>query len=117
MEEGILFCRYADNLDLDILKSIVESRINFSKGISFPVFGKCEGVRSFTKEARDYGANEGVRLVKAGALVVDSALTKMLVNLFLLINKPNVPTKLLLRKKRRKSGCNVLSPEFNEMLN
>lgn len=105
IEEGILFCRYADNLnvDLDIVKSIVESRINFSKGISYPVLIDVKGVRSFTKEARDYGGgNEGVRLVKAGAFVVDSALTKMLINLFLLINKPNVPTKLFTDEKEAK---------------
>lgn len=96
IEDGILFCRFTENLnvDLDIVKSSVESRINFSKGISYPLLIDMKGVRSFTKEAREYAGKEGIKLVKAGALVVDSALTKMLVNLFLLINKPNVPTKL-----------------------
>ena len=104
IEEGILYCAFADDLDVDIeiAKSSVESRINFSKGISYPVLIDMKGVRSFTKETRDYMGKEGARLINAGALVVDSALTKMLVNLFLLINKPNVPTKLFTDEKEAK---------------
>ncbi|MES2286254.1 MAG: hypothetical protein V4547_11240 [Bacteroidota bacterium] len=102
--DGILYCTFANDLDVDIeiAKSAVESRINFSKGISYPLLVDMKGIRSFTKEARDYAGKEGARLIKAGALVVDSALTKTLGNLFLLINKPNVPTKLFTDEKEAK---------------
>ncbi len=104
IEEGILYCTFAKDLDVDIeiAKSSVESRINFSKGISYPLLVDMKGIRSFTKEARDYAGKEGAKLIKAGALVVDSALTKTLGNLFLLINKPNVPTKLFTDEKEAK---------------
>ncbi|MES2138791.1 MAG: hypothetical protein V4511_03730 [Bacteroidota bacterium] len=104
IEEGILYCIYANDLDVDIetVKSVVTSRIDFSKGVSYPVLIDVKGIRSFTKEARDYAGKEGAKLIKASAIIVDSALTKTLLNLFLLINNPNVPIKLFTDEKEAK---------------
>jgi hypothetical protein len=99
-EGGILYSVFAEGLhiDIEIARKCVEARITFSRGISYPVFIDMKGIRSVTKEARDYLADEGSRLIKGGALLVDSALTKMLGNIFLQINKPQVPLKLFTDK-------------------
>ena len=73
-----------------------------SKGISYPVLANIKGVKSITKEAREYLAEEGTRLVKAGAIIIGSPLNKMLGNIFLTINNPKVPTKLFTDEKEAK---------------
>ena len=94
--EGVLYCEYHNNLQLDlqVAQECVEARIKYSAGISYPVCIYLTGVKSATKEAREYLAEEGTRLVKAGALIIGSPVTKILGNIFLRINKPEVPTHL-----------------------
>jgi hypothetical protein len=96
IDQGILFCEYADHLemDLNIAKLCVESRVEFSKGISYPVCIRVKKIKSIDKQARQYLANEGTALVKAGALIIGSPVTKILGNIFLQIDKPSVPTRL-----------------------
>lgn len=95
-EQNILFCTYADNLaiDLDIATHCVNSRLRFSKGVSYPLLVSLKGVRSVNKEARDYLAEDGSRLITAGALLINSPLTKILGNIFLRINNPSSPARL-----------------------
>jgi len=95
-EDGILYCVYNDKLeiDLEIAKQCVANRIEFSEGESYPVWVNMKGVKSATKSAREYLADEGSYLVKAGALVIGSPLTRILGNVFLLVNKPKVPTRI-----------------------
>lgn len=96
MEENILYAVYTKNLDLtiNVAKQCVSERIAFSEGVSRVCIFDVTGVKSVTKEAREYLASEGAMYIKAGALLIKSALTRMLGNIFLLINKPYVPTKL-----------------------
>src|SRR6266542_1295724 len=95
-QDGILFCSYADKLciDLAIAEQCVKSRIDFSEGTSYPVLLRLHGINSVTKEARDYLGKEGSHLIKAGAFIIASPLSKILGNIFLKLNKPTVPTKL-----------------------
>ena len=95
-EEGFLCCQYAENLhlSLEVAVSIVESRIFFAKGNTYPLLIDMRGIKSTTKKAREYMATIGATLVKAGALITGSALNRTLGNIFLTIDKPLVPTKL-----------------------
>ena len=95
-EDGFLCCRYAEDLhlSLDVAVSVVESRIFFAKGNSYPLLIDMRGIKSTTKKARQYMATIGATLVKAGALITGSALNRTLGNIFLTIDKPLVPTKL-----------------------
>ena len=104
MEENILHCAFADNLnlDLDIAKHCVAQRISFSQGIQQLCLIDMRTIRSTTKEAREYMAKEGAQLVKAGALLIGSALTRTIGNIFLTINKPPVPSKLFTNEKDAK---------------
>jgi len=100
-QDGILFCIYANNIDLDleIAKHCVEQRLNYSKGRSYPVFVNMTGVRSVDKPAREYFATRGLVQLTAGALIVNSPLSKFLVNIFLKINKPKIPSRLFTNEK------------------
>jgi hypothetical protein len=95
-EGNVLCCRYADNLHLsiEIARTIVENRIFYSKGQSYPVLVDMRGIKSTTREARSYMATVGATLVTAGALITGSYLNRALGNLFLTIDKPPIPTRL-----------------------
>lgn len=95
-ENGILVCVFANDLfiDLDIAKDCVRKRIAFSKGVSYPFLVDMRGVKGAEKDAKEYLGSEGSVLVKAGALYVSSALTRLLGNLFIQVNKPVSPTRL-----------------------
>ena len=95
-QNSILFCKYVDktDIDLEIAKQCVQSRIEFSLGVSHPTLIDLKGVRSVSKAAREYFSKEGVQLITAGAFLTGSPLTKMLGNIFLKINKPSIPTRL-----------------------
>jgi hypothetical protein len=96
MKEGILFCRYANDLHLsiEVAKACVEARIYFTKGKSSFLIIDMKGIKSTTKEARRYLATVGATLVTAAALITGSPLNNALANLFLMVDKPPVPTKL-----------------------
>lgn len=95
IEKNILHCIFADKLDIDleVARHCVSTRIAFSKGVSYCCLIDMKGVRSATKEAREYLGAEGSRLITAGAMIIHNPVTKMLVNIFLLINKPKSPAK------------------------
>jgi hypothetical protein len=95
-KEGFLYCRYAEDvhLSLDTAISIVESRIFFAKGRSYPLLVDMRGIKSTTRKAREYMATIGSTLVMAGALITGSAINRAIGNLFLTIDKPLVPTRL-----------------------
>ena len=96
IEKGIMHCIFRSNLhmDLEVAKQCVGARIEFSKGISYPCLIDMEGVKSTDSKARVYMAKEGARLMKAGAMLTSSMYTKMLGNVFLTINKPEIPVRL-----------------------
>jgi hypothetical protein len=96
MDEDFLCCRYASNLhlSLNVAKSCVESRIFFAKGKSYPLLVDMGGIKSTTREARQYMASIGATLVKGCALITGSAVNRTIGNIFLAIDKPEVPTKL-----------------------
>lgn len=104
MEEEIIFVKFIDKLDMTLEKaqSAVEARLSVCAGISYPVLVDMRGIRSVTREAREYLAGEGTRLIKAGALLVESPLSRTLGNIFLWINKPEVPTRLFSDEKEAK---------------
>ena len=100
----MLCCVFANKLDIDleIAKHCVEARIMFSEGVSYPCLIDMKDVRSATKAAREYMAAEGAMYMKAGALLIGSVLTRTIGNIFLSINKPEVPAKLFTDEKEAK---------------
>lgn len=95
-DDGILVCKFADGLemDLDIAKACVGLRLEYSRGESFALLVNMKGMKSATKEAREYMSNEGSRQVLAGALLISSPVSRVLGNVFLSLNRPQVATRL-----------------------
>jgi hypothetical protein len=102
LEEGILCGRYANDLhlSLEVAKSCVEARIFFTKGKSYPLLVDMTGIKSTTKEARDYMASIGATLVTAGALITRSSVSKTIGNIFLTIDKPPVPVRMFTNEEK-----------------
>ena len=102
IEDGILFARLSASLEmtLSIAKACVESRIFFSKGESYPLLVDMTGVKATTREARKYMATVGSTLVKAGALVTGSVVSRTIGNIFLKIDRPPVPISLFTDERK-----------------
>lgn len=96
VQEGILYVIFKEGLeiDLNVAKEIVDARMKFTGGMHYPVIADAREVRSITREGREYFARNGNDLVKAGALVVDSPLTRVMGNVFIYFNRPEVPSRL-----------------------
>jgi hypothetical protein len=97
-EEGIIHCVYTDSaeaeMSIEVAEACVQKRIAFSEGISYPCLFDITHIKPVNKEVREYFATEGAKLIKAGAIITKSLFTKMLANIFLSINKPQIPIKL-----------------------
>ncbi|MEP1033167.1 hypothetical protein [Ekhidna sp.] len=89
-----------DLLDIDVAKHMVKDRIEFKDGTSYPTLFDIRNVKSTSKDARDYLANEGNELVVASALLVNSSVTKMIGNFFITVSKPKKPTKIFTDESR-----------------
>ncbi|MES2566389.1 MAG: STAS/SEC14 domain-containing protein [Bacteroidota bacterium] len=84
-----------ETLDLATAKAAVAYRVSSYGDKDYPLIIDFQNVKHVTKEARVYLASkEGCNKIKAGAIIVDSTLTKVMANFFLQINKPLVPSKL-----------------------
>jgi hypothetical protein len=101
MEEGILVCiiKKMDTLDLATTRICVQQRKEFIGGKSYPTIFDITQVRHSTKEARDFLANEGNELVSASAILVSSPMLRMMANFFIMVNKPQNPTRMFTDKK------------------
>lgn len=95
-EEGILYAVYPKDseITLDIAKQIVATRLQFVQKKSYPCIIDMRNIKSATKEARTYLAEEGSEYILACGLIVDNVITRTLAHIFLTINKPKVPTLL-----------------------
>ena len=93
---GILYCTYKkmDEVNLEIAKVGAKNRIEYSNNVSYPCLFDIRLLKSITKEARDYLADKGNELVAASALLVESALIRVIANFFITVNKPKNPTRI-----------------------
>jgi len=123
--DGIVYLEYHENdlLELEVAKDMVEDRIIFCEGVTYPHLFDFTKVKKFTKQARDYFANEGNDLVSASALLIDSQIVKMMANFFIVVNKPKNPTKMFTDKdlalkwldRYKNDGWNTLMKSISEM--
>ena len=101
IEDGILHFIYKPELSLtlDDAKVIVADRIKFQEGVTYPVYCDFRGVLKGEKEARDYLANEGSALISVVALQISSPVMKVILNFYLNISSPKVPTHAFTSKE------------------
>jgi hypothetical protein len=101
IQEGILYFIYKHGsvINLDAAKKIVAERLKLQAGVPYPVFCDLRGIRDSDKAARDYLAREGSELVKAVGALVESPVTKVMLNFYMKIDRPRTPTQMFTTKE------------------
>lgn len=98
LRDGILFGTYKKGpVTLEMAKEVITNRLNFTNHLDVPILINDSGLTSIDKDARAYlSSDEGVRGLKAGALVTNSIFGRHLANFFIKISviKPKIPTRL-----------------------
>ncbi|GAB3830983.1 DUF7793 family protein [Pontibacter rugosus] len=101
LKNGIFYMYYKPlkQLELTVAKQIVNDRIAFVEGESYPCLFDIQPVEHSTKEARDYMADEGNDFVISSAILVGSPVLRMMANFFIMVNKPKNPTRMFSDEK------------------
>lgn len=96
LKDGIFYMYYKPIklLSLPIVQTIVQERLAFKQGVSYPTYVNIRKLEQTTKDARDYLANQGNELVVANAIVVESPVLRMMANFYIMINQPVKPTRM-----------------------
>jgi len=101
-EGSILFFVYKQgiSLNLDAAKQLVADRLKVQNGVEYPVLCDMRGIKDSDKPARDYLAKEGSSQVRAVAVLIDSPVTRVMLNFYLSISRPLIPTKMFTDKNQ-----------------
>lgn len=101
---GILIAALkSKTVDLEMAKASVTYRLQQYHDKDYPLFVNIKTVKHITKEARDYLASkEGCHKAASCAILINSNVTRVLANYFIMINKPLVPTKVFTNEEGAK---------------
>jgi hypothetical protein len=97
LSDEILIATYKKGLqiDLEMAREIVRSRVDFTEGRELPVLILNEGVLTINKEAREYFASsEGTYGLSAAALILNSAFEFMLGFFFMNVNVAEIQSRI-----------------------
>ena len=100
--EGVLHGPFPDNVDVDIdlAKQIV---IEFMDGKSYPSLIEASGIKTMTKEARDYFSSpEGSVGIVSAALLTNNSFSNFLMNFLIQVTfiRPHVTLKAFTDKEK-----------------
>jgi hypothetical protein len=96
-EDGIVRTKVKPGADVTVeyAKENSEAVNALYTGHKFPLLIDSRGIRSMTRDARNQFTTKGRETnTMAFAIIIDSAVSKVVGNFFLGINKPAVPTRL-----------------------
>ncbi|MBN4062187.1 MAG: STAS/SEC14 domain-containing protein [Flavobacteriales bacterium] len=97
LKDGILLGTYKSGpISLEGAKEIVRDRLEFTEGKAYPALINDVGLIGMERDAREYLSNEGVKGLKAGALVTNSVFSTYFANFFIRVTivKPKIPARL-----------------------
>ena len=97
-------------IDLKIAIEVVQQRIAFQNGNSYLNLVDARQVKSATKEARDYLAKHDEGII-ASAIIGKSAISNMIINMFITFSKPAVPVKAFQDKENALRWLNQFHKE------
>lgn len=109
-EDGILFNEFKKptDLTLEIVEQIIDLRHQISNGEMQYWCTSFSNVNSMPKEGRDYTDLHGQEFLHASAALVDSPITKFIVNVFTMIKKPKVPFRAFTKKEEAINWLNEM---------
>ncbi|MEW6468413.1 MAG: hypothetical protein AB1458_05780 [Bacteroidota bacterium] len=95
-QNGVLICRFTDKLDIDLDVALVctQVRMDFCQALSYPVLFDLRGVKGISRQAREYLAGEGSRMLITAAFLGNSPVSMLIGTIFQRINRLLVPTRL-----------------------
>ena len=97
IEDGIAIIKWNDNLviSIDIAKEMVEERIGIFSEKKMPFVIDIRELSSIDTTSRKYFAGErSIMGVTAGAILVDSLISKLAGNIYITVDKPQIPVRL-----------------------
>jgi hypothetical protein len=97
IKESILVASYKKGLkiNLPIAEEIVKARLIFTNERNIPVMILNQGVVSIEKKARDFlSSKNGIKGVKAAAIVLKTPFGSFLGNFLISVTKPSMPAKI-----------------------
>lgn len=93
IEDNILHSHYKKNTDLnlDLAKRLIELRHQISNNEHQYWCYNITKLKSFPKDVRDYAEIHGQECLHATAVIINSHVTKFIMNTFLRLKKPRIP--------------------------
>jgi hypothetical protein len=96
VREHYFYVKYKPNtiLDIDAAKKIINDTVFLADGKVYPCLCDISDMPQHHKDVQVYFAKEGSKFSLANAIIVSNSLSKILANLFIIISKPIIPTKI-----------------------
>lgn len=100
IEDSILYSQFKKPIDGSVqnIKTIIDLRTEISDGKKQYWCYDFNGIRNYDKEARDYADKYGQENLQACAVILNSHITKFILNTFMMLKKPIVPLKGFTKK-------------------
>jgi uncharacterized membrane protein YagU involved in acid resistance len=97
-EDGIARTQVKKGSEVELDHAVENSRaVNSLNAPNFPLLIDARGIKSMTKEAREYfSVNDRETKVTAMAILIKSPLSKVIGNFYMLLNKPKMHSKLFI---------------------
>lgn len=101
IEDGILFSEFKKETDgtLENIKALIDLRTAISEGEKQYWCYDFKGIKPYDKAARDYADKFGQDDLYACAAVLDSHISKFIINAFIKLKKPKVPLRGFKKKE------------------
>ena len=103
LDNGFLIAEYKPLfITIEVSKSVLETRMEFTKNAKLPLLLNCKNVKGVDKESRDFfGKPSGSEGLTATAIVIESKLQVFMANFLLKVNfnKTALPIKLFTSEK------------------
>lgn len=102
IKDGVLFGEQQSSfsMDLDIAKTLIEIRLKINKGNSYPAFFNFSKLEYINKDAREFMINKGSEGLIAVAFFSTNNASRMIINAFLVVYQPKIPTKMFGNKEK-----------------
>jgi hypothetical protein len=95
IEDGIIISVFANvEVDIRVARHAIEKRMELTLGQTYPALADMRAIQGMDKEAREYFATEGCKHLSARAIITGNVLTRTLAEVFMMINRPCIPTRL-----------------------
>jgi hypothetical protein len=101
IENGIASLKFKNGMSVDLAEAVelVKLRLKLQKGKTYPILIDLNNIQFGTFKAREYMAKEGLVGISAGAFLVTNNVEKLVLNFFLKLNKPNLPTRTFYKER------------------